>query len=175
MVALFLPVLLLLLRLTAPVSGACQDLAASDHYVTAGEQKMTSKWTNKRALCYKYWPANEQLTNSNWPVCCNYEQGICSEKGVLRLADVYIEIYQSACKCISDATYWVYSHFWKPCSSWSQLALHFILLPSRTPIIFISCSPSSALQPSDTVLLEKEVVALANEQGHLGALVSSAS
>ena len=36
-------VLLLLLRLTAPVSGACQDLAASDHYVTAGEQKMTSK------------------------------------------------------------------------------------------------------------------------------------
>ena len=47
-------------------------------------QKMSSKWTNKRALCYKYWPANEQLTNSYWPVCCNYEWWfwICSEKCV---------------------------------------------------------------------------------------------
>ena len=38
--ALFSAVLLLLLRLTAPVRGAaCQDLAASDHYVTTANRK----------------------------------------------------------------------------------------------------------------------------------------
>ena len=72
MAALFSAVLLLLLRLTAPVRGAaCQDLAASDHYVTTANRKWAANEQTSEHDVTNI--ANELLTSSYWPVCCNYE------------------------------------------------------------------------------------------------------